>query len=99
MSPGFSCRRGIGSAHVFTNREGVVGPSLLLLVSASGLLLLVARDTAAMNVLLAIHLGVALALFLTLPYRKFAHGIYRCAALLKETVEKRNPPKLQIGND
>jgi citrate/tricarballylate utilization protein len=49
--------------------------------------------------LLAIHLRVVMALFLTLPYGKFAHGIYRCAALLKETVEKRNPPKLQLGND
>lgn len=73
--------------------------ALLLLVSASGLLLLAARDTAAMSVLLAIHLGVVMALFLTLPYGKFAHGIYRCAALLKWTVEKRNPPKLQLGNE
>ncbi len=73
--------------------------ALLLLVSASGLLLLAARDTAAMSVLLAIHLGMVMALFLTLPYGKFAHGIYRCAALLKWTAEKRNPPKLQLGND
>jgi citrate/tricarballylate utilization protein len=34
-----------------------------------------------------------------LPYGKFAHGIYRCAALLKWTAEKRNPPKLQLGNE
>ncbi|WP_158900782.1 tricarballylate utilization 4Fe-4S protein TcuB [Burkholderia sp. L27(2015)] len=73
--------------------------ALLLLVSASGLLLLAARDTAAMGVLLAIHFGVVMGLFLTLPYGKFAHGIYRCAALLKWTVEKRNPPKLQLGNE
>ena len=34
-----------------------------------------------MPVLLAIHLGVVLALFLTLPYGKFVHGIYRYLAL------------------
>lgn len=73
--------------------------ALLLLVSASGLWLLAARETAAMGVLLAIHLGAVMALFLTLPYGKFAHGIYRCAALLKWELEKRNPPNLQLGPD
>ena len=36
-----------------------------------------------MGVLLVVHLGVVLALFLTLPYGKFVHGLYRTAALLK----------------
>jgi hypothetical protein len=31
-------------------------------------------------VLLALHLGCVMALFLTLPYGKFAHGIFRSAA-------------------
>jgi citrate/tricarballylate utilization protein len=34
-----------------------------------------------MGVLLLSHLGVVLALFLTLPYGKFVHGLYRAAAL------------------
>lgn len=42
-----------------------------------------------MAILLAIHLGVVMALFLTIPYGKFAHGFYRCAALLKWAIEKR----------
>lgn len=42
-----------------------------------------------MVILLAIHLGVVMALFLTIPYGKFAHGFYRCAALLKWAIEKR----------
>ena len=36
-----------------------------------------------MPLLLAVHLGVVMALFATLPYGKFAHGIYRSAALLE----------------
>jgi hypothetical protein len=30
-----------------------------------------------MGLLLALHLGVVMALFLTLPYGKFAHGVFR----------------------
>jgi len=56
---------------------------LLLLTGANGLLLLGLRHQAAMGLLLIIHLGFVLALFLTLPYGKFVHGLYRAAALLK----------------
>ncbi len=56
---------------------------LLLLTSVTGLLLLVLRHQAVMGVLLIVHLGVVLALFLTLPYGKFVHGFYRTVALLK----------------
>ena len=73
--------------------------ALLLLTSASGLALLFWRNTGAMPLLLAIHLGVVMALFLTLPYGKFAHGIYRCAALLKWSTEKRQPNNLGLGGD
>ena len=73
--------------------------ALLLLTSATGLALLAGRDTGAMALLLAIHLGVVMALFLTLPYGKFAHGVFRCAALLKWSIEKRQPNKLQLGSD
>jgi citrate/tricarballylate utilization protein len=73
--------------------------ALLLLTSATGLALMALRDTRAMGLLLATHLGVVMALFLTLPYGKFAHGIYRCAALLKFAIEKRLPPALKAGAD
>ncbi|KER67898.1 tricarballylate utilization protein B [Burkholderia cepacia] len=72
---------------------------LLLAVSATGLALLAGRESQAMGLLLALHLGTVMALFLTMPYGKFAHGIYRSAALLKWTIEKRNPPKLNLGGD
>ena len=40
-----------------------------------------------------------MALFVTLPYGKFAHAVFRCAALLKWTIEKRSPSKLRVGED
>jgi len=52
-----------------------------------------------MALLLAIHLGVVMALFLTLPYGKFAHGVFRSAALLKWAVEKRLPNDLKLSED
>ena len=73
--------------------------ALLLLVSLSGLALLLWRDSGAMALLLALHLGVVMALFLTMPYGKFAHGIFRSAALLKSALEKRVPNKLGLGSD
>lgn len=62
--------------------------ALLFLASASGLALLAFRQTAAMGVLLIVHLGIILALFLTLPYGKFVHAIYRSAALVKYSLER-----------
>ena len=34
-----------------------------------------------MGWMLAVHLGAVMALFVTLPYGKFVHGLYRLAAL------------------
>ena len=73
--------------------------ALLLSTSATGLALLAWRDSGAMALLLAVHLGVVMALFATLPYGKFAYGIYRSAALLKSSIEKRQANKLQLGSD
>ena len=50
-----------------------------------------------MALLLAVHLGTVMALFLTLPYGKFAHAVYRVAALLKWAIERRQPNRLQVG--
>ncbi|TWC69605.1 tricarballylate utilization 4Fe-4S protein TcuB [Herbaspirillum sp. SJZ099] len=71
---------------------------LLLLTSLTGLALLAWRDSAAMAALLALHLGCVMALFATLPYGKFAHGIYRCAALLKAAIEKRQAVHIDPGS-
>jgi citrate/tricarballylate utilization protein len=72
--------------------------ALLFFTSATGLALLIWRDSPALAALLAVHLGVVMALFATLPYGKFAHGVYRCAALLKWAIEKRQPLSLQLGD-
>ena len=72
---------------------------LLLLVTATGFALLLLRDTRFMALWLAIHLGTVMALFLTLPYGKFAHGIFRSAALLKFNIEKRMPNRLGLGGE
>jgi citrate/tricarballylate utilization protein len=64
---------------------------LLLLTSVTGLLLLVLRESRVMGVLLATHLGIVLALFVTLPYGKFMHAIYRFAALVRYHIERRRP--------
>jgi len=73
--------------------------ALLFLVSASGLALLAFRETAALGLLLAIHLGLVMAFFLTMPYSKFAHGIFRSAALLKYAIEKRQPNPINAASD
>jgi citrate/tricarballylate utilization protein len=61
---------------------------LLMLTSLTGLLLLALRATPAMGVLLAVHLGVVLGLFLTFPYGKLVHAVYRFAALIRYRLER-----------
>jgi citrate/tricarballylate utilization protein len=62
---------------------------MLFLTSLTGMALLVFRETAAMGPLLALHLGVVFALFITIPYGKFVHGIYRFVALVRYARERQ----------
>jgi len=62
---------------------------LLFLTSLTGLLLLALRETPAMGVLLVVHLAMVAGLFLTAPYGKFAHVVYRYAALVRYAIEQR----------
>jgi citrate/tricarballylate utilization protein len=63
---------------------------LLLATAITGLVLMMLRATTVMSPLLAIHLAVVAALFVTLPFGKFVHGIYRSAALLRNALEQRD---------
>jgi citrate/tricarballylate utilization protein len=62
---------------------------MLFITGLTGLALLLLRDTAAMGPLLALHLGVVFSLFITMPYGKFVHGIYRFVALVRYARERR----------
>jgi citrate/tricarballylate utilization protein len=86
-------------AHVLAAQKGMDRGfiALLFLTSLTGLGLLIWRDSAAMGLWLAVHLGFVMALFATLPYGKFAHSVYRCAALLKYAIERRRPNPVQAG--
>ena len=64
---------------------GEMGFTLLLgFTGFSGLALYAATGTALVGLLLALHLGAVLALFLLTPYSKMAHGAYRFAALVRD---------------
>jgi citrate/tricarballylate utilization protein len=73
--------------------------TLLFLTSLTGLMLLALRETRAMSTLLVVHLGVVLALFLTLPYGKFVHGIYRAAALVRNALEQQRGNQSHHGSE
>ena len=64
--------------------------AMLFLSGFTGLALLALRATSFMGLVLAFHLGVVFALFITMPYGKFVHGIYRFLALLRYAKERRN---------
>lgn len=49
-----------------------------------------AKFTAAMGSLLAVHLGIVLAMFATFPFGKMAHAVYRLGALIKFAHERRS---------
>jgi citrate/tricarballylate utilization protein len=63
---------------------------LLELAAITGLALLALRSTGAMGALLVLHLGAVAGLFITAPYGKFVHFIYRFISLVKHAHEQTN---------
>ena len=63
---------------------------MLFLTSATGFAVLLLRTTPALGIALFLHLGVVMTLFLTLPYGKFVHGIYRFLALVRYAQERHS---------
>ena len=62
---------------------------LLLLTAFTGLLLTALRGSELLGILLVVHLGVVMGLFLAMPYGKFIHGFYRILALVGYALEQR----------
>ncbi|PWU00541.1 MAG: tricarballylate utilization protein TcuB [Terriglobia bacterium] len=82
-------RRDPATADANQNSMDLTFLSLLFATSLTGLLLLVLRASSGMAPMLLIHLALVAALFATLPYGKFVHGIYRSLALLRYALEQR----------
>lgn len=57
-------------------------------VAITGLLTLFFRETGAMGVLASLHLGVLAGLYVTAPYGKFVHFVYRYLALVERAIEE-----------
>jgi citrate/tricarballylate utilization protein len=72
---------------------------LLVLTSATGLGLLALRESAAMATILIVHLGFVMTLFLTLPYGKFVHGLYRTVALIQYARESERSDSRSLAAD
>jgi citrate/tricarballylate utilization protein len=66
---------------------------LLALTAASGLAVLALRDTAAMGLVLTLHIGIVIGCFAVLPVSKAVHALYRSAALLRAAIERASPRK------
>jgi citrate/tricarballylate utilization protein len=61
---------------------------VLDLASITGLLTLALRTTPLLGTMLVLHLAVLAALYVTAPYGKFVHWVYRVAAILQHRVEE-----------
>jgi citrate/tricarballylate utilization protein len=60
----------------------------LWLVALTGLATLILRNTSAMGSILVLHLACVAVLFLSAPYGKFVHAVYRTLALTRYEVEQ-----------
>lgn len=68
---------------------------ILFLCALTGMATLWFRDSSVMGTVFTIHLGLVFSLFVTAPYSKFVHLLYRTAALaqnrFEETADARGP--------
>lgn len=72
-----------------TSARGYAFIGALEVVAVTGVLLLVFRSTAAMPMLLTVHLGAVAGLYLSLPFDHFVHAVHRLGALVLDAAEVR----------
>jgi citrate/tricarballylate utilization protein len=68
------------------------------LTALSGMLTLLFRDSSAMGIILTIHLGLVAAMFITVPYGKMVHALYRSLAILRHHLEQSQPRRDAQGH-
>ena len=61
------------------------------LAALTGMLTLILRATPAMGSILVLHLASIAALFLSAPYGKFVHAVYRTLAIIRYEAEQAQP--------
>jgi citrate/tricarballylate utilization protein len=61
------------------------------LTALTGMLTLILRATAAMGSILVLHFACIAALFVSAPYGKFVHAVYRTLALIRYEIEQEQP--------
>jgi citrate/tricarballylate utilization protein len=61
------------------------------LTALTGMLTLIFRATLAMGTILVLHLACIAALFISAPYGKFVHAVYRTLALMRYEREQNRP--------
>jgi len=61
------------------------------LTALTGMLTLILRATSAMGSILVLHLACIAALFISAPYGKFVHAVYRTLALIRYEIEQGQP--------
>jgi len=83
----FVSRFGINRSLIGTNAFDLFFLGVVALVIVTGVIVEVARfwlSATGASLLYTVHLGVVLTLFLTFPYSKFAHMLYRTLALVHQ---------------
>jgi len=61
------------------------------LTALTGMLTLILRATSAMGSILVVHLACIAALFVSAPYGKFVHAVYRTLAVIRYEIEQSQP--------
>ena len=61
------------------------------LTALTGMLTLILRATTAMGSVLVLHLACIAALFISAPYGKFVHAVYRTLAVIRYEIEQGQP--------